>query len=108
MNLIWVLDEKSRKALEDFLEALDKTGIKYEHNQERFMIKIKGYIVRSVPFIIPELKFEQNKSKRIHISKSSEGIKVRIFDKKKPMPIDLTLPIKWNIEFEKPYLVINY
>ena len=47
MRLDWVLDEKSRKALEDF-------------------------------------------------------------DKKKPMPIDLLFPAKWQIEYDKPYLKINY
>ena len=108
MALIWVLGEKERKILEEFLGALDKVGIKYEHDTERFMIKIKGYIIRAIPFVIPELIFEQNKSKRINISRSSEGIRVRIFDKKKPMPIDLLFPAKWHIEYDKPYLKINY
>ena len=108
MALIANPNESEIQIIDNFLKALDRIGVEYEHYPEGFVIKIKGYIVRSVPFVIPELIFEQNKSKRVIISRSSEGIRVRVFDKKKPMPVDLLFPAKWHIEYDKPYLKINY
>ena len=108
MTLVQSLKENEIKILNDFLRALDKVGIKYEHYPEKFQIKIKGYIVDVSPFIIPELRFEQEKRKRIHMSRSPEAIIVRIFDKKNPVVVDIKFPIKWYIRYEKPYLEINY
>ncbi len=108
MPLVSNLKENEIKIVNDFLNALDKIGIKYEHYPEKFLIKIKGYIVDVSPFIIPELKFEQEKRKRIHMTRSSEYINVRIFDKKNPVVVDIKFPIKWYIKYEKPYLEINY
>jgi len=108
MVLVQSLKENETKILNDFLRALDKVGIKYEYYPEKYQIKIKGYIVDVSPFIIPELKFEQEKRKRIHMSRTPEAIIVRIFDKKNPVVVDIKFPIKWYIKYEKPYLEINY
>jgi len=108
MALVSNLKENEIKILNDFLNALDKIGVKYEHYPEKYQIKIKGYIVDISPFIIPELKFEQNKSKRIHMTRSPEAIIVKVFDKKKPVVVEIKFPIKWYIRYQKPYLEINY
>jgi len=108
MVLVPNLKENETKILNDFLNALNKVGIKYEYYPEKYQIKIKGYIVGTSPFLIPELKFEQEKRKRIHMSRTPEAIIVRIFDKKNPVVIDIKFPIKWYIRYEKPYLEINY
>jgi len=108
MVLVPNLKENETKILNDFLNALNKVGIKYEYYPEKYQIKIKGYIVGTSPFLIPELKFEQNKSKRIHMSRSPEAIIVKVFDKKKPVVVEIKFPLKWYIRYEKPYLEINY
>jgi len=108
MVLVPNLKENETKILNDFLNALNKVGIKYEYYPEKYQIKIKGYIVGTSPFLIPELKFEQNKSKRIHMSRSPEAIIVKVFDKKNPVVVEIKFPLKWYIRYEKPYLEINY
>jgi len=108
MALVVSPKENETKIVNDFLNALDKVGVKYEYYPEKFLIKIKGYIIDVSPFIIPELKFEQNKSKRIHMSRSPEAIIVKVFDKKKPVVVEIKFPLKWYIRYEKPYLEINY
>jgi hypothetical protein len=108
MPLVVSPKESETKIVNDFLNALNKVGVKYEHYPEKFQIKIKGYIVDVSPFIIPELKFEQEKRKRIHMSRSSKAIIIKIFDKKNPVVIEIKFPIKWYIRYQKPYLEINY
>ena len=108
MPLVSNLKENEIRTVSDFLNALNKVGIKYEYYPEKYQIKIKGYIVGASPFIIPELKFEQNKSKRIHMTRTPEAITVKIFDKKNPVVFEVKFPLKWYIRYEKPYLEINY
>jgi len=108
MALILNPKENELKVVNEFLNALEKVGVKYEHYPEKFLIKIKGYIVDVSPFIVPELKFEQNKTKRVHFSRASDGVSVRVFDKKKPIIVDLKFPVKWYVRYQKPYLEINY
>ena len=108
MPLVSNLKENETKIVNDFLNALDKVGVKYEYYPEKYQIKIKGYIIGTSPFIIPELKFEQEKRKRIHMTRTPEAIIVKILDKKKPVVIEIKFPIKWYIRYEKPYLEINY
>jgi len=108
MPLVSNIKENETKIVIDFLNALDKVGVKYEYYPEKYQIKIKGYIIGTSPFIIPELKFEQEKRKRIHMTRTPEAIIVKILDKKKPVVIEIKFPIKWYIRYEKPYLEINY
>jgi hypothetical protein len=108
MALVSNLKENEIKTLNDFLSVLNKVGVKYEHYPEKFMIKIKGYIVDVSPFIVQELKFEQEKRKRIHMSRSPDSIIVKVFDKKNPVVFEVKFPLKWYIRYEKPYLEINY
>ena len=108
MRLEWVLKPEEYKALTNLLEALDKVGVEYEHDPEkRFMIKIKGRI-DSLTTIHGPVYFEQKGQKRINIDERADFIEIRVFDKKRPIPIDVKIPKDWKISYDKGYLYIFY
>ena len=108
MRLDWVLDPEEERALREFFNALDKHGFKYEHVQERFLIKIKGYIDSAYCVGVATIRFKQDKDKRVNVSHGADYIEVTIFSEKKPIPIRVKFPKSWRIQYEKPYLKIFY
>jgi len=102
-----ILQPKSYGILKEFFEALDKYEFEYEIPENRYMIKIKGHIIRSVCEPIFTIYFEQEKGKRINISPTTDNIEITIFSRNNPVPIRVKIP-KWRIEYNKPYLYIFF
>ena len=103
-----ILEPKSYGILKEFFGALDKYEFEYEIPENRYTIKIKGHIIRSVCEPIFTIYFEQEKGKRINISPTADNIEVDIFIYQKRPPIIVRIPKSWRITYRKPYLYIFF
>jgi len=109
MNLKWILEPEELKALEDLLNALDKTGITYIHDPDkRPIIKIRGNVVNVPSIPCNSIYLEQNRAKKIKVEKVPGAILIRVADKKKPIPIEVKIPESWRVYFSEGYLYIFY